>query len=132
MRIGSMRTKVASLVSTVTLIYIFLKTLFLRWYFSHVPQLSTAVLITPQVLKLEYMFLNNPYVLFVPFNGRKILSMSNSTVYLKNGDDSLEKVNLQPGVPFFVSANMLQKKEIIVDDYEENVKKAFSNDELVE
>lgn len=89
-----------------------------------------SVEIHKRYMKVPYTYHGTKYHLYVPFSRINARKMLNTKCMLIGKDGSITDITQQPGCCYLVSVNMLEGKEIILENFDEKSNKIFMGDDV--
>lgn len=81
-------------------------------------------------MKIPYTYHGTKYHIYVPFSRVDRRKMLNTKCVLVGKDGSHIDITQQPGCCYLVSVDMLEGKEIIVENFDEKINKTFTGNDI--
>jgi hypothetical protein len=105
--------------------------IFLSYIKSFFVYKSIATKINPKILKIDYIFQEKNYVIYLPIDNRLSSKMINYETFIIKQDGQKEKLNLQPGLTPHFTSKMLEVKEIITHNLITDKKEHYVTSEKI-
>jgi hypothetical protein len=79
-------------------------------------RLTTAKKISNKLLEIEYLYEGHTFSIYIPIDNRLLTKMVCYDTYIIGKDGQKRKLNIQPGIQTNLTADLLNCKEIVLDN----------------